>query len=103
MEDGISKKFGDEPLTAPPSVVDYLLQAKIKLVEAYNEGVCYDDPITVDMVNVVWWSKTLQNWKAVFIVGDGSNGVIYEMTHDGNKSQTYVNNYRHTNSLTIPD
>jgi hypothetical protein len=43
-------------------------------------------------VYVVWFSKTLQNWKALLstTIPDGR---YYEVTYDGDKQQAYVDTY----------
>ena len=44
--------------------------------------------ITMDDVFVVWFSKTLQNWKAL-VSTTVSDGMYYEITHNGDMS-TYI-------------
>ena len=46
--------------------------------------------ITLDDVFVVWWCKTLQNWKALVstIVPDG---MYYEVTHNGDVYKKWEN------------
>lgn len=47
---------------------------------------------------VVWFSKTLDNWKALVGTGKIKSGEPYgdyaEITHNGAKSETYVDVYR---------
>lgn len=54
---------------------------------------------------VVWFSKTLQNWKALVSCSDGEEtyGYYWEITHDGNKHQTYVDRYKKESNRIIPD
>ena len=49
--------------------------------------------ITMDDVYVVWFSKTLQNWKAL-VSTTVSDGMYYEITHNGDKGETYVDVYK---------
>ena len=49
--------------------------------------------ITEDDVFVVWCCKTLQNNKAL-VSTTVSDGMYYEITHNGNKSETYVDAYK---------
>lgn len=45
--------------------------------------------ITLDDVFVVWWCKTLQNWKAL-VSTTVPDCMYYEVTHNGDKCETYV-------------
>ena len=68
--------------------------AKTLVVNYYNTkiGVSNGRSITTDDVVVVWFSKILKNWKALLItlpVG----GMYYELTHNGDKEETYLDAY----------
>lgn len=53
-------------------------------------------------IYVIWFAKTLQNWKA--ILGTTLDDcMIYELTYDGNKRQTYLDSYHKNENITIPD
>lgn len=58
-------------------------------------------PITVDDLYIVWFSKTLQNYKAL-ISTDRYDGVYVEVTFDGNKNQAYVDLYFKHSNKAIP-
>lgn len=49
--------------------------------------------ITEDNVFIVWSCKTLQNWKAL-VSTTLPNGMYYEVTHNGNKNETYIDAYK---------
>lgn len=49
--------------------------------------------ITTDDVYVVWSCKTLQNWKALVSTAI-NDGMYYEITHNGDKNETYVDAYK---------
>ena len=49
--------------------------------------------ITMNDVYVVWFSKTLQNWKAL-VSTTVSDGMYYEITYNGDKNETYVDVYK---------
>lgn len=49
--------------------------------------------ITVDDVYVVWFCKTLQNWKAL-VSTTITDGMYYEVTHNGDKNETYIDVYK---------
>lgn len=53
-------------------------------------------------VYVVWFSKTLQNWKALVSTTIPDN-MYYEVTYDGNKKQAYVDSYQKIDNVTISD
>ena len=46
-----------------------------------------------DDVYVVWSCKTLQNWKALVSTAL-PDGMYYEITHNGDKNETYVDCYK---------
>lgn len=69
-------------------------KAKQILVDSYNA--LYIDgkkKITKDDVYIVWFCKTLQNWKALASTNI-PDGMYYEITHDGDKNKTYVDVYK---------
>lgn len=49
--------------------------------------------ITEDDVYIVWSCKTLQNNKAL-VSTTVSDGMYYEITHNGDKKETYVDAYK---------
>lgn len=49
--------------------------------------------IGLEDVYVVWSCKTLQNWKALLST-NVRDGVYYEITHNGDKNETYVDVYK---------
>ena len=49
--------------------------------------------IEVDDVYIVWQVKALQNWKALCST-TLFDGMYYEITHDGDKEETYVDAYK---------
>lgn len=49
---------------------------------------------------IVWFCKTLQNWKAL-ISTDVVNGLYWEVTHNGDKNETYVDMYTKTNNICV--
>jgi hypothetical protein len=57
---------------------------------------------TLDDVYVVWFSKTLQNWKAL-ISTTLPDGMYYEVTHNGDKHETYIDAYKKFDNVCIAD
>ncbi|WP_314479469.1 DUF6275 family protein [Streptococcus cristatus] len=56
---------------------------------------------------VVWFSKTLQNWKALVstnaITSSEPSGDYAEITHNGDKKETYVDVYAKVSNRAIKD
>lgn len=79
-------------------------KAKQLVVEYFNQRVDKTDnrKITVDDVYVVWFCKTLQNWKALLST-TVSDGMYYEITHNGDKKETYIDAYKKWENICIKD
>ena len=83
---------------------DMLTHARQLVVDYFNKHVDVTDSkqITLDDVFVVWFSKTLQNWKAL-VSTTVSDGMYYEITHNGDKGETYLDAYKKWDNRCIPD
>lgn len=57
---------------------------------------------TKDDVFLVWFCKTLQNWKAL-VSASYANAPFVEVTHNGNQKETYIDVYRKLENVVIPD
>ena len=81
-----------------------LKKAKQLVVNYYNNRVEKTDDfgITEDDVFIVWFCKTLQNWKAL-VSTTVSDGMYYEVTHNGDKQETYLDAYKKWENVRIPD
>lgn len=77
-------------------------QAKKIVIEYFNSHVDKTDnkQITINDVYIVWFSKTLQNWKAL-VSTTVSDGMYYEITHNGNENETYVDVYKKWENYTV--
>lgn len=53
-------------------------------------------------VYVVWFAKTLGNWKAL-VSTNLIDGMYYEVTYNGDKQETYLDAYRKFQNVCIPD
>jgi hypothetical protein len=53
-------------------------------------------------IYVVWFSKTLQNWKAMLSTNI-PDGRYYEVTYNGDKEESYVDTYYKIENTRIPD
>ena len=53
-------------------------------------------------VYVVWFSKTLQNWKALIstVLPDG---MYYEVTYNGDNKETYIDAYKKFDNVCVKD
>lgn len=49
--------------------------------------------ITLDDVYIVWFCKTLQNWKAL-VSTTLPDGMYYEVTYNGDKKEVYLDAYK---------
>ena len=79
-------------------------RAKELVVNYFNDHVDKTDKktITEDDVFIVWFCKTLQNWKAL-VSTTISDGMYYEVTHNGDKNETYLDAYKKWENVRIPD
>lgn len=78
-------------------------QARTIVMDYLNSHVEHPDKnqITLNDVFVVWFSKTLQNWKALVstTVFDGS---YYELTYNGDNDEIYVDVYKKYENFKLP-
>ena len=81
-----------------------LKKAKQLVVNYYNNRVEKTDDfgITEDDVFIVWFCKTLQNWKAL-VSTTVSDGMYYEVTYNGDKQETYLDAYKKWENVRIVD
>ena len=71
----------------------FLEKAKKCVEQTTNE-------VLAEEMYIVWFCKTLQNWKAL-VSTDVLNGVYWEVTHNGDKNETYVDTYTKSSNLCI--
>lgn len=73
----------------------FIHKARQLVVEVYNRNIAdlgHTDILTDNEVFVVWFSKVLQNWKAL-VSTDRTDGRYYEVTYNGNSEEAYVDTY----------
>jgi len=58
--------------------------------------------LTMDDVFIVWFAKTLQNWKCL-VSTTAADGMYYEVTHNGDKNETYVDVYKKWENYCVKD
>lgn len=81
-----------------------LKKARRLVVNYYNSRVEITDDfeITEENVFIVWFCKTLQNWKAL-VSTTVSDGMYYEVTYNGDKQETYLDAYKKWENVKIAD
>lgn len=79
-------------------------KAKRLVAEYYNSHIDVTDgfKISENQVFIVWFSKTLQNWKAL-VSTTVPDGQYYEVTYNGDKKETYVDVYKKWENIRVPD
>ena len=69
---------------AKQTVLDYV-QAHLDVTD--------DVKVSIDDIYVVWFCKTLQNWKAL-VSTTLPDGMYYEVTYNGDKKEIYLDAYK---------
>ena len=79
-------------------------KAKEIVVNYFNSRVEKTDDVTLtkEQVFIVWFSKTLQNWKAM-VSTTITDGMYYEITYNGDRKETYIDAYKKWENKCIPD
>lgn len=78
-------------------------QAKQIVCDWYNVQVDKSDGfiLTAEDVFVVWFCKTLQNWKCLLST-TVPDGMYYEVTYNGDKGEAYLDAYKKWQNVRIP-
>ena len=84
--------------------MNYQEKAKQIVIDYYNEHVEITETkkLTESEVFIVWFSKTLQNWKAL-VSTTISDGMYYEVTYNGDKKETYLDAYKKWENVCVKD
>lgn len=99
-----------------PDYNNYSEQAKEAVLKVYNERVRHSeffpaeanldgspaDPFQMSELYVVWFTKTLKNWKAL-VSSVRPNMLYFEVTHNGEKNETYVDVYEKQANITVSE
>lgn len=75
----------DEMLNLCKDVVADYFNSRVEITD--------NKQITTDDVYIVWFSKTLQNFKAL-VSTTVSDGMYYEVTYNGDKQELYLDAYK---------
>lgn len=55
---------------------------------------------SIDEIYIVWFSKTLQNWKA--LLGTTlPDGMYYEITYNGDRKEAYIDTYHKIDNTVV--
>lgn len=87
--------------------IAYQDRARELIKNYYNSNVAgvtdvATDYVTLEQVYVVWFVKVLKNWKAL-VATTNPDGRYFEVTYDGEKCQSYIDNYLKTHNIAVPD
>ena len=79
-------------------------KAKRIVANWYNDQAGKDEisAVTAEDVYVVWFCKTLQNWKALLST-DLPDGMYFEVTYNGDKKEAYLDVYKKIRNVKISD
>lgn len=82
----------------------YINKAKQLVIDEVNSSRKPEDPefLRPENVYVVWFVKVLQNWKAL-VSTDKPSSSYFELTHNGDKGETYVDHYVRVNNRAVPN
>ena len=75
---------------------EYLKKAK-EIVSRYL------GTVTPEHLYIVWFSKTLQNWKALVATDSPDDNYYFEVTYNGDRQETYLDHYAKLANLVYPD
>lgn len=84
--------------------MNYQQTAKEIVLNYVNKHIDKTDnvQITLDDVYIVWFCKTLQNWKAL-VSTTLPDGMYYEVTYNGDKKEIYLDAYKKFENQKIDD
>ena len=99
-----SRHNGTNGSSGSISNLDMMDRAKQLVMDYFNKHVDVTDgkKLTIEDVFIVWFSKTLQNWKAL-VSTTVSDGMYYEITHNGDKAETYIDAYKKWDNICVAD
>lgn len=82
-------------------MMDRAKQHVLNFVHSYYGSNAYPGLTVEDDVYVVWFNKTLKNWKALLSTNI-KDGIYYEVTYNGERNETYVDAYKHLANIVVP-
>lgn len=100
--EGIYKLIKKEVSHVENELINKARKIVFDYVKSEQKTTINHSTFAMDEVIVVWFSKTLQNWKAM-VTSTLPYGMYYEVTHNGTKSETYLDVYTKLDNIVIPD
>jgi len=100
----VGKEFEDEVLSGD-NQMDYIRLGKELVRTWYDTQWSFNTngaELPAYEVYCVWFSKTLKNWKGLFATTRPDN-IYIEITHNGEKGETYIDAYRKIDNVCVPD
>ena len=84
-------------------IEEFIPKAKKLVAEYTNQHLDPTDNVAISSedVYVVWYSKTLQNAKALLST-PLPDGMYYEVTYNGNANEIYFDAYKKFKNMTVP-
>lgn len=104
MTNTIPDPDGSDQDTEDMTLMTFMEKAKLLVAQYYNSKVEKTDKVmlSTDDVYIVWFSKTLKNWKAL-VSTTVPDGMYYEVTYNGEMKETYVDAYKKWDNVCVPD
>lgn len=78
---------------------DFILQSKRAVATWYMKFT--GRRVLIEQVRLVWYSKTLQDHKAILCVPGEPDNYMFEMTYDGLKAEAYLDAYEKLNNTKL--
>lgn len=80
----------------------FLMMAKRMAVDNYNKSrdAARSPELTMDAVYIVWFSKTLGNWKAI-VASPIIKALIWEIAYNAHRKECYIEVYKKLNSVKV--
>ena len=98
------RRIAEPPYKRRGGDMDYCRHAREMIVRYFNQKAEKTDEfvLTLDDTYIVWFSKTLQNWKAL-VSTTVPDGMYYEITYNGDEKITHIDAYKKFDNVSIPD
>jgi hypothetical protein len=61
----------------------------------------FANEVTTDDIYVVWFCKTLRNWKALLSTDIVNTGIYFEVTYNGDTNEIYLDHYKKVHNEAI--
>lgn len=75
----------------------------VRLVYEYCVGKGFiPEDFPMEEITLVWFSKTLQNWKAL-VVTHTRDQFFYEVSYNGDKKEAYIDAYEKFDNVCVKD